>query len=176
MVNSAFLGQMVGDWASGVVVPSSNLLPHKYWRMVFYATHAPLDLYVALAEVQLRETAGTPAVMAPLGVATASSFYPDSVSWEAPKAVDGLANTEWISNQNMWYGGWWKFTFTTAQVVEQLMLQAYNTTPGAGQMPKTWMLQWSDDDIAWQDAMYTANVPAWAASELRLYTLPASYP
>lgn len=152
--------------------PPVAVTPHKYWRLRFTATNANPAWYVTIAEVQLRAVVGTDVPnMAALGAATSSSNYDGTGTYSADKAIDNNLGTCWISAQNQFLNGWWKFTFTTAQAVSELVLKALNTTGGAAQMPSTFILEWSDNDVTWTEALSSDYQIAWGAGEARTYKL-----
>lgn len=146
---------------------------HKYWRLRFSATNASPAWYVTIAEVQLRASIGVDVPnMAALGAASSSSNYDGTGTYSADKAIDNNLGTCWISAQNQFLNGWWKFTFTTAQAVNELVLKALNTTGGAAQMPSTFLLEWSDDDITWTEVLSSDYQIAWGAAEARTFKVP----
>ncbi|MDN6860902.1 discoidin domain-containing protein, partial [Pseudomonas sp. CAN2814] len=60
------------------------------------------------------------------------------------------------------------YDFGTPKSVDSVRLQARSFT---GQGPKTFKIQYSDDNASWTDALTVASAPTWGSLEARTYTL-----
>ena len=159
---------------SGIVRGARKVkLDHKYWRLRFTGTnHTATAKYVSPAEIQFRPTVGVAVTnMAALGTPSASSTF-SPPTYSADKAIDNNAGTAWICAQDQWNNSWWKMNFTTPQAIKQVMLQAFNTVPGAQQMPSGFVLEWSDNDTVWNGVLTVTGATAWGASEVRTFNVP----
>lgn len=141
--------------------------PHRYWRFLFQESNDPQ--YITFAEVKLRATPGVDAPMTGFTY-TASSVFDGTGTYAAPKAADGDPNTAWVNAIGQIVNGWWKIDFGgSPRAVAQYTVQAFPSALGAGQAPKAWKLQWSDDDIGWTDANVVTGATGWTASQIRTY-------
>ena len=153
------------------VAPASMLVPtYKYWRIVYTAINDPQGLYVINAECNMREALGIDGPMAAAGTPSASSFF--QTGYEANKALDGVTGTAWICGAGAWNGAWWKMTFTAPRTVRQLKLQSFNSAAGAGQMPKAFRLEASNDNVSWITKLTVASATAWGVNEIRVWDIP----
>lgn len=130
---------------------------HRYWRV--YVT-AGESSYVGFAEVQLLKAGVNQATG---GTASASSSY---TGLPPSNAFDGSTSTEWANNSG--FPAWLAYDFGTPKSVDSVKLQARSFT---GQGPKTFKIQYSDDNSAWTDALTVASAPTWGSLEARTYTL-----
>jgi hypothetical protein len=146
---------------------------HKYWRLNITGTLDPQAAgtkVASFAELQMRQVAGVANTMSTLGVATDSTHF--STVYDAPKAIDGNVTTGWITGSGLWNGAKWIMTFNGNQVVKQIMMQAWSTSASAAQMPSSFDVQWSDDNLAWTTAVSITGQTAWAVNEQRLFAVP----
>lgn len=132
---------------------------HTYWRLYFDGDNP--NTYINISEMEMRATSGG-ADQCTGGTATADSQY----SGQAPSlAFDDNNGTYWESNNGS-TTRWIKYAFASpVDIVEYTIRNG----PFAGEGPRTWYVQYSDDDTNWTNAAYQSGSPPWSAGETRTY-------
>lgn len=134
-----------------------SVVPHRYWRIYFTAGESS---YVGVCEVQFIKAGVNQATG---GGAAASSTF---TGLAPTNAFDGSTSTDWANNGG--FPAWLAYDFGTPKSIDSVRLQARSFT---GQGPKTFKIQYSDDNSTWGDALTVTSAPTWASLEARTYTL-----
>ena len=141
---------------------------HAYWRInVTAATSA--GNYCTIADIQMRASAGG-ANQCSGGTASADSFY--SAGYDASKAFDGVATTNWTSTGAV-YPHWIQYAFSSPVSVAEVAIQVASGTYGTvNESPKDFTIEYSDNGASWLVAKTIIAGTFWAFSEQRLYSVP----
>lgn len=148
----------------------------RYWRLFFTESNdVPYqNKYITIAEIQFRQTVGTPATMSGTGTASASSYFIDAGTHYTPaNGADGNSTSYWVTNAGQFVNSWWQFTFNSPVLIKQYTIQISPGAAGPQQAPKAFRLQYSSDGVSgWTDVQSATNQINWTASETRTYTVP----
>lgn len=132
---------------------------HRYWRLSFTAVQSDTEL--AIADVELRTAAGGADVTGS-GTATAQNAIAGT---SAAGAFDNSAVAWWgAPNPNHWLK--YDFGSGNAKDIVEFTIAA-NSMPGRA--PKSWTVEWSDDDSAWTTWATYTSVTGWAAGQRRTF-------
>lgn len=142
---------------------------HRYWRLLFSLSNDAT--YLEVGEAAFRATSGG-TNQASGGTPSASTEY--SGSYTAAKAFDSSTSTNWSTTAGTTVGSWLKYDFGSAVTVLQIAI----TTPTSGPStaPKTWDVQYSDDNSSWTTAWSVTNQTGWRTAQTRVFTDPAAAP
>lgn len=119
---------------------------HRYWRITSFVTP---NNELGFAEAWLLTAPGGSQI--PVSVASASSFH--STGYEASKAVDNNAATQWAKAafSDPIFTAWFRWDLGSAQTPGALTITARNDfSGGGGQAPTQFILQSSDDNSTWE--------------------------
>lgn len=139
---------------------------HRYWRL--YITAAQNSVETDITELYLYETVGGARITG--GTASADSEF--NASYVAANAFDGTGST-WASTATA-MPHWLKIDFGAggAKDVAQWGIQSIATVGYTNYTPKTFSLQYSDDNVNWISADTRFSETGWSASETRQWTVP----
>ena len=141
---------------------------HVFWRVHITSSAASGYDFSGIAEVEMRATVGG-ADQCSGGTAISDSQF-DTSTYAQTNAFDNNSATRWTSTDTA-FPHWIRYQFASAVSVAQLSLQAPHITGEAPNSPRDFTLQWSDDGSAWTTVLTVTGQPAWAASEIRLFTV-----
>ena len=157
-------------WTAGVaqtfdVVAASGANP-RFWRLSLTGTAG--NAY-ALAEVQFRETAGTPQLFAIPASASAYLTWNQATSsnGEPQHAADNNEATFWTSNDNS-AGQWWQYDYGANGIVVAEVAISTRNDNFYNQAPASFDLMSSFDGQSWTKvASYVAK--AWAVGTTQTF-------
>lgn len=144
--------------------------PHRYWRIRFTENYVNTT-YAALAEIQFRQTKGTPEAVAGT-VWSSGSYGGDTGSWGAARAIDGNASTYWYG-QRAGEDGWWlacDFGAGNERSITEVWIKSSIDGSYGTQAPAHLYLEYSDDATAWTTAFFIAGISAWVSGEERAFS------
>lgn len=130
---------------------------HTYWRLNFTGGNGG---NIAVAELAMHSTVGGSNV-ATGGTATSSTGT-------AANAFDGNTGTDC---QMTTTSGWIKYQFASPQAIVEYVVTT-SATANVNTAPKTWTVDYSDDNSTWTSVAYVSNQTVWAQGEVR--TLPVN--
>lgn len=143
---------------------------HRYWRLYIvdninsgasgYSSLIELEMFDVLAGTNLC-TGGTP-------ISTPEFTLS---GWGKANAFDGVKN-----NDTGWAAAWadhpcavgYDFGSGNDKDIIQFAITVRSST--LGQAPKTFWLQWSDDNVTWNSTQAFVDEPSWSSNETRTYT------
>ncbi len=138
---------------------------HLYWRVRFLTGNG--SALLAVSELQMRATPGG-ADQCTGGTASASSVYSTFTADEAFDD-DTSSSSFWASNFEV-AGAWLRYQFATPVEVQEIAIIERDTEPT--QAPRSGVVEWSDDGLAWTTA-WTWETYTWRGqSEGRVFTHP----
>jgi hypothetical protein len=139
----------------------------KRWRILTKASNDGSLFYICIGEINFRETLGVDSPMN--GTLKVDSIY--GAGYEANKAIDNDPATAWITPAgNIASQHWFEMETPAVREVKQVKLQAYANAAGAGQMVKSFDVQFFDGTTWITEASFT-NQTGWAPSEVRTFNL-----
>lgn len=146
---------------------------HVYWRLYITASQgipSGKDYWHTMAEIELRATPGG-ADQCSGGTATAHDYY--SAAYAPAKAFDNANATYWGSWPGSNLGnGWINYQFASAVAVAEVAITARNDPGLTDYGPKTFQLQWSDNNSTWNTLASWENIAPWGQGESRLFQPP----
>lgn len=140
---------------------------HRYWRVYFYSCQGSSIVTVHELEMFLTSggvnqcTGGTP---------MSSSNY--DWSWEESKAFDGVKNTDisWASSTSYVVSGQWLgYDFGAGNEKDITEFKMTSRQYSLEQSPRSFVLQFSDDNIEWFSLGTPFEVEAWSSNETRTF-------
>ena len=141
---------------------------HRYWRIQAKAIQSGATNF-ALAEIQMRVTAGGADQTAPGGAVLSSS---DFAGLPKANAVDDNAATHWATLTNQQIDGWIGYDFGSAIQLLEVVLTARNDT-SFGQAASIFHVAGSDDAITWTD--YKRHTAAtWTTGSSQTFAVPTT--
>lgn len=149
--------------------PDTPVYPSaRYWRILITETRSSGTFWANVAEIELRATVGG---SDQTGSGTAAASSVDSASFNADKAFDNSASTFWSSDGGAALPQWISYDFGAATTVLEVSIQAGNDATRATRAPRDFQIQYSSDNSTWLTAATLTDVPAWSASQSRLFTV-----
>ncbi|MBF0611674.1 MAG: discoidin domain-containing protein [Magnetococcales bacterium] len=146
---------------------------HAYWRLYITASQGNptgKTYWHSIAEIQMRATPGG-ADQCSGGTATAHNYY--SGSYAPSMAFDNSDATFWGSYPGSNPGnGWIQYQFASGVDVQELSITARNDPGLTDYAPKSFSLQWSDNNSTWTTLATWENLAGWAQGETRLFQPP----
>lgn len=139
---------------------------HRYWRLNII-NHSS---FLSIDEIELRSSIDG-ADQTGSGIASASEYIGEG--YEASKAVDDTASTEWVTNS--YNDAWWKYDFGIGNYKEIVEIAI---TPRDGgfytQAPRYFTVEYSDNDADWTVAFIVGHI--WADGDQQVFHGPDSDP
>lgn len=181
---SSILGEITQDAAGDVQTPTVG---HRYWR--FRPTAKFGGANCVIGDMELRESLTGNNI---LPSATGVTMLNELSGLTAVKAYDGLAGTNstgggtvtGVENNFGWTGdpasttSWirWDFGGSFSPDVKVVRLYAVEDVDAGTLMPKSWVLEYSDDDSTWVGAKTVTNDSAYVGFQLRHFYVGAYSP
>ena len=153
--------------ARGAAAPASGG-PHPYWRI--HITAAQSGNYVSIDEIEMRATVGG-ADQCTGGTASADSVY--SGTYAASNAFNDVVNTStpWASSSG--FPHWIKYAFPAPVTVAEVTIRSNSAAyGGSSEHPRTFTIEWSDENVSWTVARTVPNEASWTYNEVKAYTVP----
>lgn len=144
--------------------------PHRYWRIRFTENYVNA-VYTALAEIQFRQTKGTPEAVTG-SVWSSGAYGGDGGSWGAPMAIDGNPNTYWYGQKDS-ANEWWfacDFGAGNERRISEVWIKSSIDGSYGTQAPAHLYLEHSDDGVTWTTAFFKDGIPAWASGDERAFS------
>lgn len=148
---------------------------HKFWRL--YVTDVESGDFASVAEMQLRDLIGG-SDQCSGGTIEVSSFFgqPSYQDFNGAKAFDDDISTKWNSDVFVSVTPQWiKYIFNVATWVSEVAILSASSEVNNDRYPKTFEIQFSDEDISYIAAHSVVGAAAWGTSETRLYELGDPY-
>lgn len=144
---------------------------HRYWRVRITENNgsttntavAELEMFDVLAGTNLC-TGGTPL------------YSTQDATFTAAKAFDGIKNADqgWATSSGNLYGAYIGYDFGSG-VTKDIIQIAITARQAAGltQMPKTFIVEYSDDNAAWFPLNVISGQTSWTSNQTRTFNLSA---
>lgn len=140
-----------------------------HYRLDFAEVQVPATTIVSVAEIQIKKAESEDDLTVPGGAATTSTFL--GTGYEATKAIDDLANTQWASNNEK--PAWWRYDFAYPTVIDSYTVKARDNATYLGQTPVKWDFKAFDIiKNEWRKVGETVETEAdWEASTERNFSV-----
>jgi hypothetical protein len=140
---------------------------HRYWRLFITTSISNFDSQAA--EIELRETASGSDVT---GSGTASANSTEG-GWPASNAFDNNNSTAWNSAGFAGVPVWIAYDFGSGNDKDIVEFTLRVRSDYAGNAPKDFSLQYSDDGVTWYSKISPASQTGWSTGEVRTFTYAA---
>lgn len=151
---------------------------HRYWRLLISAVDGSTG-FAGFTEIEFRATVGGPSLFTTQtsAVGPVSRSREANLSNAAWRGAD-LSNTSgWLTDLGIALPHWWSYDFghaghvgaASVDVKQVVIKGSYNAPTGS---PKDFVLQWSDDKVAWNTVMTVTGETGWTgASDVRTFNV-----
>lgn len=150
-------------------------VPHRYWRVQFTANNGDPNT-TSVVELEMYSDHFGVNVMTG-GTITSSSNY--TASYPATKANDGsYIEPGWYSGTGLHINSWLKYDFGAGneKIINGIGIHNRGPTSEVDQTPKSFNVQYSDDDINWVTAWSVADQTGWSGYSFRRFSNPTGRP
>jgi hypothetical protein len=170
-------GRKDNDWTPIVASGGGGAVAHKFWRLYYEYMDTRATYGEAVAELEMRATAGGPD-QCNGGTPLARNWFQTNVP---ANAFDGNPNTWWIASGEgqgtngsaaSQYSGWLGYEFASPVTVAEVAVTARNDNGGAPQAPKDFKIEYSDDGVTWRTSFVGSVDGAWGQGETKVFTGP----
>jgi hypothetical protein len=162
----------VGSGSGGGAPPGA----HRYWRILVLMNNGASFNQSGVTELRLIDAAGVNRVLPNTAETPASASSQVNSPNRAYAAFDGnTSNTGWISTSSVPYPHWlrWDFGATGArtpvgpvEVKQVTIFPSWNLLAGT---PRDFDVEWSDDNLAWTNALSVRNQTGWSVGTPRTF-------
>jgi len=149
--------------SSGETADPGHAAACRYWRLVTWAVQSGSASVMDLAEMEMRlYHGGTDQT----GSGTAINGTPPTAGKNFSNVFDNNSTTYWSSVVTVKQWSYYDFGAGVLKAVNEISLTASAT---AGNTPKEFFLQRSDDAVSWSTSIHLSGITGWSAGQTRYF-------